>query len=336
MIRTRQGRHRQRLFCESAQVKHHHYSGRLQRAMVDFGADHPFGQVPSKLKEHYGIDVPPSTVQRLTEEHAQRIDEWAGTESVAVRSSADVIVAELDGSMVPIVETPTKEVGVDRRKLRSLSYKEARLSLAHSLGSRTCQVNATLGSVAQAGAQWKGCVEQVGLSPKSQIHCLGDGAPWIAEQAEQQFGRQATYTVDYYHLCEYLAAAAESLGGGAFLEAQKTAMKEGRVDDVLTVLKAHREGPEIPDERAPIRACWRYINNRPGQFNYAKAIEQDWPIGSGEVESAHRTVIQKRLKLAGAWWRVDHAQQMLSLRVLRMNGHWETYWQNLRIEKRAA
>jgi hypothetical protein len=30
---------------------------RLQRAMVDFGADDPFAGAAKKLKEHYGIDV---------------------------------------------------------------------------------------------------------------------------------------------------------------------------------------------------------------------------------------------------------------------------------------
>ena len=52
---------------------------------------------------------------------------------------------------------------------------------------------------------------------------------------------------------------------------------------------------------APVRDAYRYMANRPGQFNYAQAIADNLPIGSGEVESAHRYVIQKRLKLPGAW-----------------------------------
>jgi hypothetical protein len=31
------------------------------------------------------------------------------------------------------------------------------------------------------------------------------------------------------------------------------------------------------------------------------------PIGSGEIESAHRYVAQQRLKRPGAWWRVEAA-----------------------------
>ncbi len=39
----------------------------LQRAMTDFGADHAFGQVPKKLHEHYGIEMPVSTIRKVTD-----------------------------------------------------------------------------------------------------------------------------------------------------------------------------------------------------------------------------------------------------------------------------
>jgi hypothetical protein len=32
------------------------------------------------------------------------------------------------------------------------------------------------------------------------------------------------------------------------------------------------------------------------------------PIGSGEIESAHRYVFQTRLKIAGGWWTDSHFQ----------------------------
>jgi hypothetical protein len=37
-------------------------------------------------------------------------------------------------------------------------------------------------------------------------------------------------------------------------------------------------------------------------------LARDLPIGSGEIESAHRYIAQKRLKLPGAWWRVERAE----------------------------
>jgi hypothetical protein len=35
---------------------------------------------------------------------------------------------------------------------------------------------------------------------------------------------------------------------------------------------------------------------------------------------------QQRLKRPGAWWRVDHADYILALRINRRNGVLETYW----------
>ena len=66
--------------------------------------------------------------------------------------------------------------------------------------------------------------------------------------------------------------------------------------------------------------------NRPGQSDYKEAEEKGLPIGSGEIESAHRYIVQKRLKISGAWRKENNAENMLSLRVLRANGGWESYW----------
>jgi hypothetical protein len=81
-----------------------------------------------------------------------------------------------------------------------------------------------------------------------------------------------------------------------------------------------------PREQAPVRACHRYMVNRRSQFDYKEALARDLPIGSGAIESAHRYVIQDRLKLAGAWWTAENAHNMLALRTLRANNNqWELF-----------
>jgi hypothetical protein len=44
-----------------------------------------------------------------------------------------------------------------------------------------------------------------GLNRRTQVHGVGDGALWIAEQIETQFGAKGRYLIDFYHLCDYLA-----------------------------------------------------------------------------------------------------------------------------------
>jgi len=50
------------------------------------------------------------------------------------------------------------------------------------------------------------------------------------------------------------------------------------------------------------------------------------PTGSGEVESAHRYIPQKRLKIPDATWHPDNINPMLALRIIRANDWWDDFW----------
>ena len=62
-----------RPFSQSAKVSCRSYSTPLQRIITDLGADFPFGRIPKKLKEHYGISVPVSSAQKITQAHAAQV-----------------------------------------------------------------------------------------------------------------------------------------------------------------------------------------------------------------------------------------------------------------------
>lgn len=129
-------------------------------------------------------------------------------------------------------------------------------------------------------------------------------------QIDEIFGTQANYVIDFYPLCDYLAAAAKVCDSGApqtWLNLQKKRLKNSLVQEVLIELEPFLEPDQIADDKAPVRCCYRYIKNRPGQFDYRAAIEADLPIGSGEIESAHRYIIQERLKLPIAKWKRDNS-----------------------------
>lgn len=321
-----------RPFVLGAKVSPRGCSRPLQRAITDFAADDPFARVALKLREHYGFEIGESTIQRVAPGHAQAIFESA-------RPSLDFpkepgrhkqIVAQTDGGMIPVVEPAADRK--DKRKGKKLSWKEAKISLAHAKGSRSPVYGGGIeGGVEVAGRRLFDCAVRAGFGADSHVHAVGDGAPWIVGQIEERFGAQGSYLIDFYHVCEYLSAAAKTIvpdaaAGKAWLEAQKDALKTGRVDAVLAALDPHREAPEVSDDQAPVRICHRYLGARKDQLKYREALAEGLPIGSGEIESAHRYVAQKRLKLPGAWWLVEHAEHMLALRINRLNGEWEDYW----------
>jgi hypothetical protein len=307
----------------------------LQRVVVDFAADQPFAQARAKLREHYGFEIGESTIQRITFGHAEAMFEAGGAGLDFPKEPGDrkPIIVETDGGMVPIVEPSRDEK--DKRKGKKLSWREAKLTLAHAQGSRTpIYAGSIEGGVEAAGRQLLSCAVRAGFGANSRVHAVGDGAPWIVGQVEQQFGDQGGYLIDFYHVCEYLSAAAEAIAPAAaareaWMEAQKEALKVGRLDATLRALADHCEAPDVDDERAPVRRCHRYLSSRRSQLNYRQALADELPIGSGEIESAHRYVAQQRLKRPGAWWSVEHAEHMLALRITRINGDWHAYWATL-------
>lgn len=321
-----------RPFSFSADLSYRGYSVPLRRRMSDFGADHSFAESAKKLKEHYGIDIPLDMIRKITEYHASGIKELERKGVFQKEESAQaIVVGETDGSMVPIVEVDQKKLEEkrDKRKCRVLKYREARLSLAFKPGSRERIYAGTLEGIKEAGKQLKNCVEDIGMDSKTIIHCVGDGAPWIVEQVEEQFGANGKYLIDFYHLCEYLAPAAEVCAmtdATAWLDKQKARLKENCFDEVLTDLKPYIEATKNDGDETPVKDCYRYIDNRRNQLDYKAALKNKLPIGSGEIESAHRYIIQKRLKIAGAWWGINNAENILALRTCRANAGWERYW----------
>jgi hypothetical protein len=321
-----------RPFVLGAKVSPRGCSRPLQRAIVDFAADDPFARVQSKLREHYGFEIGESTIQRIALGHAQAIFESGRPPSPEFPEAPGrhkQIVAQIDGGMIPVVHPDADQK--DRRKGKTLSWKEAKISLAHAKGSRTPVYGGGIeGGVEVAGRRLFACAVRAGFGADSRVHAVGDGAPWIVGQIEERFGEQGSYLIDFFHVCEYLSAAAKTIApdaaAKAWMEAQKDALKTGRVDEVLRALVPHREALDVSDDQAPVRICHRYLDTRKAQLKYREALAEGLPIGSGEIESAHRYVAQKRLKLPGAWWLVEHAEHMLALRINRLNGDWEAYW----------
>lgn len=319
-----------RPFFVAAEVSPRSCSLPLQRRIVDFAADVPFHDVPKKLKEHYGIEICIEVARQIALEHACAMTGFGDDkQEMPDKGGVCQIIAAADGGMVPIVEVDTQAEG-DKRKTRKVLWKEARLCFSRNAQKIAGVFRATLKSTDELGNLWFLSALATGMGPKTSIHCLGDGASWIKEQTERVFGGQGSYLTDFYHVSEYLAAAGAdcSADGKKWLKEQQTRLREGKLYLVLQELEKHLYGKEPP--REPVRACYRYLTNRLNQLDYLGAIMEGLPIGSGEIESGHRHVIQKRMKRAGSWWKEENAELMLQLLTLRANGLWENYWLSLR------
>ena len=315
-----------RPFATQARVRCRGCSRRLQRALTDFGADEAFAPAAAKVREHYGVAVTPERVRQVCLTHAGRLVETAPPACTTLRAHGPAhLVAEADGTMLPIVDTSSAPAGADKRQHRRVRWQEARVVAAQAHGATTTHYDATLGDVAEAGARWSRAAGAAGRGVNTRIHAVGDGAPGSPTKPAVRFGAAGTYLLDLYHVCAYLAAVWP--GDKATFHRHRDALKAGRTDAVLTALRDRLEPPDTPEAAAPARRALRYLENRRAQLDYPAALAAGLPVGSGLSESAHRHLLQARLKLAGAWWTQPHAHAMTQLRVCRANLRWDAYWQ---------
>src|SRR5436305_4941529 len=145
--------------------------------MVDFGAEGAFAPAAGRAREHYGIEVPVSAIRNCTLKHGKAIAMTA--ENATRRPPAKMLLTEMDGSMVPMVQPGC---GPDRRKGKKVYWREARLCCARSLDAVEPLYGVTLGSVELAGVLWGQTADLSGRTKSSYVHGVGDGAGWIQGQ----------------------------------------------------------------------------------------------------------------------------------------------------------
>ena len=247
-----------RPFSDSAGLTARCCSMPLQRAMTDFGADHAFGEVPAKLQEHYGIQMPVSTIRKITELHGQQMHEQRVLSPLPTGQGCQQQIAEIDGCMLPIISV--RDDDGDQRKKKTLHWKEARLALVHEEGSVEPKFDATFSeSVDDAGKSLLNCAVLAGLDINTKVHGVGDGASWIEKQIKEKFRTQGSYLIDFYHVCEYLAEASPycAANDDDWMGIQKQRLKNNQYTRVIESLEFHLEPDHVENAKAPVRACHR-------------------------------------------------------------------------------
>jgi len=139
--------------------------------------------------------------------------------------------------------------------------------------------------------------------------------------------------VDYIHLTEYLGKAGHALIDGntpatqAWVDEQLSALRVGRLDEVLTTLVEHpaRAGAG-KQQRKDVDITIGYLTAKAGYLDYKQALDNGWPIATGVVEGACRHLVGDRLNITGARWGLDGAEAVLRLRAIMANKQLDTYW----------
>lgn len=270
------------------------------------------------LEKFIDIQVSASQVYLVTDCYGKAAEKEVNVcRSLEPVKKDEVLYVEADGSMLLTRDEGWKEVKVGRMFTSgSCIDPNGKLSwIRHS------QYVAHLGNNKDFTKHMDTLIESYGRLGKRLVF-IADGGTWIKNWIEDAFP-EAVSVLDYYHVCEHLhsfanVAFSDETKRKKWTDKQKELLLQSKVTTVIKNIK--RQNNEFKEGLLLIN----YYTNNASRMDYKQYKNVGAGlIGSGAIESAHRTVVQKRMKQSGQRWSNKGAQNMLNLRVLSMNKQWD-------------
>jgi hypothetical protein len=173
--------------------------------------------------------------------------------------------------------------------------------------------------------------------PRVQVAFASDGAVTHWEHLAGMQGRLpegicSRQLLDFCHGAKYLFDAAKLVEPD---EGKAMTMAEGwraalrhRLDGpdiVLRALRYQRDACESEDQREELGTIIEYFaeHNRHGRLAYKAAANDAFPIGTGTTEAAAKTVVNIRMKRAGARYTPHGGQTILCFRTALLSGRFD-------------
>jgi hypothetical protein len=160
-----------------------------------------------------------------------------------------------------------------------------------------------------------------------------DGGIGLENRLLENFPRLDVVILDFFHPAEKLTGLARLLHPQDEGQAEEQAWQwrqllkdEGGA--VLGAVLREWEWPRRPGLSEAVDGLVGYLERNAHRMEYPEYLAHGWCIGSGAVESACKTVVGQRLKLAGMRWGEDGAHALCHLRALYRSekGQWNAFW----------
>jgi hypothetical protein len=161
---------------------------------------------------------------------------------------------------------------------------------------------------------------------------LTDGGNGLEDRLAENFPRVEGVILDFYHPAEKLTGLARLRHPKEEIQAEEQARQWCRLlkeegGAVLAAVLREEDWPRRAGLREAVTDVVGYLERHAQRMEYPEYLAQGWCIGSGAVESACKTVVGQRLKLAGMRWREDGAHALCHLRALYRSdkGQWQAF-----------
>ncbi|GAC1402876.1 MAG: hypothetical protein NVSMB65_19850 [Chloroflexota bacterium] len=317
----------------------------LLQAVCRGGVEDAFGHGAEVVGSTLGITVGDDTTRRSTEGVGEVAE--AELQAAITRAQADqevwpvaqrrecpaVLVVEVDGLQVHLRD------GWHEMKVGRVAPLGPKLTFDRRTGRSFLKLGASeyCASLEEAEAFWwrvhvTACRYSLGSRPVTVV-VLADGAEWIWNRARAFLALPDVRVVeilDLYHLEQRLWTVAKAVFGNlppitaAWVEPLLRRLYGEGAPPVLAALRALQPSDEEGAEA--VRTALDFVTTQAARMNYPAFAAQQFPLGSGAIESSCRALIAEREKKTGMRWSRAGAQTVATLRALHRSGQWAAFW----------
>jgi hypothetical protein len=301
-------------------------TAKMQEIICLLAQNEVFEDAQETLLNLLGLAVSAKQIQRVSEHFGEKLEdlekEYQEKEEeapmVVPKDSQEIVYPMIDGSMVFTRENGWKEMKVGRIYSESSRVKIQRKRIEVMASVYIC----TFGSYKDFLKKFKPY-----LSQYKQKVFIADGAKWIWNWIEENYGADCVQILDFFHAVEKLSAFAtlnykDATKRRRWIELQKQRLKADEIESIIADLK--NIVTKTKQAQNALQDVIRYYENNIKRMKYETFLQKGYLIGSGAIESAHRNVIQQRLKLSGQRWSISGAQQIANLRAYKKSNRWKT------------
>jgi len=291
-----------------------------------------------------GFRLSKQRLRRITKSFSDRTGQFlkailSGAGNSLFPSAAGKLVeVEVDGGRVKLSRKKRgKRKKGAKRAGRKTTWREPCLILIKLVDPITNEVHKVYDATLQSWKQTFRLLEsylrcmKIELAEEIQFICDGARHLWRWDGAAAMFerlkvGDRVNYTLDFYHATQRIWAIANLIKSWKDDKARKKwahsmigYLRKGDVDRVIEAIRGFCRGRNA----GVIKSKLQYLIDHKEHLNYAELEEKGLALGSGEVESAMRRVVNQRLKGNGTLWTGEMVEGMLTLRCYLKAGWWE-------------
>jgi hypothetical protein len=142
--------------------------------------------------------------------------------------------------------------------------------------------------------------------------------------------------LDFFHATEHLSQLAAAIFGKNSKKAKewydkwrfKLKYEKNAVEGILRSAAYYGNTTRLPgSRRKDMERELVFFKRNKERMNYYEHVAKGWPIGSGPVEAACKTIVKQRLCRSGMRWKRDGGRNILALKVLCESDQWDKAWQ---------